>query len=164
MESGTVLLPSVAGTSAMTLFSYLVSESKNRNFREPEVLGQLIQRMPKGFLKEHAQFAGWFIHYAIGVIFMVFYNELWKQKRIQPSLTSGAVLGGVSGLAGIIGWKGMFEVHPNPPTKNLKSFFGHLMLAHVVFGIFCSLVYKQYVAKKLRITTKPTTHFAKPFS
>jgi hypothetical protein len=38
-------------------------------------------------------------------------------------LTSGALLGTASGLAGITGWKGVFELHPNPPAKNLKQFF-----------------------------------------
>lgn len=148
MKKGKTLISSIVGTSAMTIFSYLVSESQNKNFREPEVLGQLIERLPKSSSKNSAKIAGWGLHYTVGFLFVAFYNELWKRKKIKPSLTSGALLGVASGLAGITGWKGVFEVHPNPPAKNLKQFFGHLMLAHVVFGVFSTLTYKLTVAEK----------------
>lgn len=142
MQIDKILISAVVGTSAMTLFSYWVSVSKNKNFREPEVLGQLIQRLPKSSSKKSAQIAGWFLHYTIGTSFVAFYNELWKRKHIKPSVSSGALLGAASGLVGITGWKGMFEVHPNPPAKKLKPFFSHLMLAHIVFGAFSALAYK----------------------
>jgi hypothetical protein len=142
MQAAKILTSAIVGTSAMTLFSYLISESKSKNFREPEVLGQLIKRLPESCSKESAQISGWCTHYAVGILFVVFYNELWKQKKINPSLTSGALLGAASGFAGIIAWKSTFEVHPNPPAKNLKKYFGHLIIAHIVFGIFSSINYK----------------------
>ena len=86
--------------------------------------------------------AGWGAHYATGMAFEVVFNEIWKRKLIKPTLTSGALLGAASGLVGLVLWKGTFEAHPNPPAKNLKPFFGHLMLAHVVFGVFSALTYK----------------------
>jgi len=142
MQTDKILISAFVGTSAMTLFSYLVSASEHKNFREPQVLAELIKRLPKNGSKDKAQIAGWCLHYTVGVSFVTLYNELWKQKIIKPSLTSGAVMGAVSGLVGISGWKGMFELHPNPPSKNLKQYFGHLMLAHVVFGVFSALTYK----------------------
>ncbi|MCC6412062.1 MAG: hypothetical protein IT270_10410 [Saprospiraceae bacterium] len=126
----------------MTLFSYLVSRSENRNYREPEVLGELINRFPINFSKTQTQIAGWVAHYATGVGFEVLYSQLWKQKKIKPSLASGALLGAASGVAGILVWKAAFKAHPNPQPKNLKKYFGHLMLAHVVFGVFSALTYK----------------------
>ena len=147
MKLGKILISAIVGTSAMTIFSYLVSASENKNFREPEVLGQLIKRLPKDISSDGAQIAGWSLHYTVGFLFVAFYNELWKRKKIKPSLTSGALLGAASGLAGITGWKGVFELHPNPPAKKLKQFFGHLMLAHVVFGVFTALTYKLTVAE-----------------
>lgn len=142
MRTGKTLISAIVGTSAMTIFSYLVSASENKNFREPEVVGQLVERLPKSPSKESSKIAGWVIHYTIGLSFVAFYNELWKRKIIKPSVTSGALLGAASGLVGITGWKGIFEVHPNPPAKNLKPYFSHLMLAHVVFGVFSALSYK----------------------
>ena len=142
MQSGKTLFSAIVGTTAMTIFSYWVSSAANKNFREPKVLGQIIKCLPESHSKNSAQIAGWFLHYAVGVSFVAFYNELWRRKIIKPSLTSGALLGAASGLVGVTGWKGMFEVHPNPPAKNLKQFLGHLMLAHVVFGVFSALTYK----------------------
>jgi len=142
MQTGKVLLSSLVGTTAMTLFSYLVSEAKDRNFREPEVLGELVERLPASPSKKPSQMVGWFAHYAIGATFVAFYNELWKRKIVKPTVTSGALLGGASGVVGIVSWKAMFEGHPDPQRKNLKRFFGHLMLAHVVFGVFSAITYK----------------------
>ena len=148
MKIGKILISSIVGTSAMTIFSYLVSASEKKNFREPEVLGKLIERIPKSTSRDTGKIAGWGLHYAIGFLFVASYSELWKRKKIKPSITSGAFLGAASGLAGITAWKGMFEAHPNPPAKNLKPFFGHLMLAHIVFGVFSALTYKLTGAEK----------------
>ena len=142
MQTGKILISALVGTSAMTLFSYLVSESKNKNFREPEVLGKLVKRLPKTVSKGSAQLLGWGMHYAIGTLFVASYSELWEQTKTKPSLTSGTLLGAASGVVGVMGWKFMFEAHPNPPAKNLKPFFGHLLLAHVVFGFFSAITYK----------------------
>ncbi|NDP26785.1 MAG: hypothetical protein GZ087_05070 [Flavobacterium sp.] len=150
MKTGKILIAAIVGTSAMTLFSYLVSSSENKNFREPEVLGQLIKRLPKSRSKKSSQIAGWLLHYTIGISFVTFYHQLWKRKKINPSLASGAGLGAASGLVGVTGWKGMFEFHPKPPAKNLKPFFGHLILAHVVFGVFSALSYKVAQDHKIR--------------
>lgn len=143
-----ILITALVATSAMTVFSYLVSNAKNRNFREPKVLGELIQSTPLNISKKKANIAGWGMHYAIGIIFVGLFNKYWKQKDVKPTLTSGVVLGAASGLTGIIAWKGMFEEHPKPPKKNLKRYFGHLMLAHLVFGIFSSITYKSTMACK----------------
>ena len=149
MQIGKILISAIVGTSAMTLFSYLISESKNKNFREPEVLGQLINRLPKSGSKESSQKAGWGMHYAIGILFVTFYNELWEQTKVKPSVTSGSFLGVTSGLIGVMGWKLMFKVHPRPPAKDLNAFFGHLMLAHVVFGVFSALTHKLTPGNKI---------------
>ncbi|PKQ43627.1 hypothetical protein [Confluentibacter flavum] len=148
IQIGKTLISAIVGTTAMTLFSYLVSESKNKNFREPQIMGQLVERLPTSDSKESAHMAGWGMHYATGILFMLIYIKLLEKTGAKPTLTSGALLGVTSGLAGILGWKGMFEGHPNPPAKNLKAFFGHLMLAHVVFGVFSVLTHKSIDGNK----------------
>lgn len=142
MPTSNILLPTMVGTSAMTLFSYLVSEQKHENFREPDVLRQLIKRLPTTESNDSAEVAGWGGHYAAGLLFVLVYHQLWKQNKIKPSIMSGALLGAASGLAGIIVWKIAFMVHPNPQRKNLNNYFRHLLFAHVVFGISSALTYK----------------------
>jgi len=152
METGKVLTSAMGGTAAMSLFSYVVSNLENKNFREPEILAHLIKRLSEKISKEEAEAAGWAAHYAAGILFVAVYNELWKREKIKPSVASGAILGAVSGLAGIMIWSAVFKLHPNPPAKNLKPYFEHLMMAHVVFGISCALTYKASARKKLEST------------
>ncbi len=143
METRKILSSALVGTTAMTVFSLIISAPKNKNFSEPANLSQLIKKLPETNLsKSSAAISGWLAHYAIGIIFVAFYNELWKTRKVKPTLTSGALLGIGSGLAGIAAWQGMFKMHPNPPKKNLKKYFGHLLLAHIVFGVFSTITYK----------------------
>src|SRR5690554_4222684 len=142
MQTKKIFFAGILGTSAMTLFSYLVSKRKNKNFREPELLGQLIERLPNKPSNLSAQIAGWGIHYAIGISFMACYSEIWERTGIKPTLASGTFLGVANGVVVVTGWKLMFEAHPNPPAKELKPFFGHLLLAHIVFGVFNAIGYK----------------------
>lgn len=139
---GKVLISAIVGTSAMTIFSYLVSEAKNKNFKEPEVLAQLAERLPTKVSKETAHLSGWSMHYAIGLAFVIMYIIYMEQTKTKSSWSSGMLLGLISGGVGIGAWKLMFEGHPNPPAKNLKSYFGHLLLAHLVFGVFSAFAHK----------------------
>lgn len=148
MQNDKVILPALVGTSAMTLFSYLVSEAENRNYREPEVLKLLIDRLPQGSSKTLNELVGWGAHYGAGIIFELVFNEIWKRRNVKPSLTSGTLAGLASGVAGVIVWKGLFMAHPNPPKINLNKYFGHLILAHVVFGFFSALTYKLISTKE----------------
>src|SRR5690606_13093358 len=136
-----ILLAGFVGTSAMTLFSYRVSRSKNKNFREPQLLNELIDRLPQNASQKYPKFAGWGIHYTIGLFFVACYSEIWDQTRLKPSFASGTVMGAVNGIVGVMGWKLMFKAHPNPPAKDLTPFFGHLIIAHMVFGVFSAITF-----------------------
>ena len=149
MQTGKIITSAIIGTTAMTLFSYLISNTENKNYREPEILGKLIRRLPIDASKESSEIAGWCAHYLIGILFVAIYDEILKRKKIEPTLTSGALFGAISGLMGITGWKIMFETHPNPPAKNLKRYFAHLILAHIVFGVFSSVSYKLAKTEKI---------------
>jgi hypothetical protein len=142
----------ITGTSAMTLFSYLISEKRDQNFREPLVLADLIARFSPKIQKSDAALEGWALHYLAGFGFSYLYDRLWKSGKVKPTVFSGMLLGAASGVTGILVWKTVFKLHPNPPAKNLKKYFGHLMLAHIVFGAFSSLGYRSEVKQKESIT------------
>jgi hypothetical protein len=143
-----IIKSTFAGTSAMTLFSYLVSEKKEENFREPLVLADLLSRLSSKLRKSDATVDGWALHYIAGLGFSIAYHQLWKSGKVKPGIFSGSLLGAASGLIGIMVWKGVFKLHPNPPAKNLKKYFRHLMLAHVVFGAFAGMAYKSKVKEQ----------------
>jgi hypothetical protein len=133
---------SAGGTSLMSLFSYLISDTKHKNFKEPEILGDLIHRVFPDTSKSKADIAGWALHYTAGTIFTGIYDQIWKKTSIKPSVASGAVLGALSGLAGIAVWRATIALHPNPPIKDYNSYYKHLILAHVFFGIAAAQSYK----------------------
>ncbi|WP_373494828.1 hypothetical protein [Aquiflexum sp.] len=143
-----IIKSTIAGTSAMTLFSYLISEKKYENFREPLVLADLISRLIPTMRKSDAALEGWLLHYISGLGFCCGYHQLWRNGKVKPGILSGSVLGAASGVAGILVWKAVFKLHPNPPAKNLKKYFGHLLLAHVVFGAFAGMAYKSKMSEK----------------
>lgn len=137
-----ILSAAVTGTTMMTLFSYLSSELTNRQFREPVILSKLIKRLPATDKSKKNNTDGWLLHYAVGFMFSVLYDRIWQKTRVQPTTTSGLLLGGVSGLAGAGVWKKTFDLHPNPPQLSFKKYYLHLLAAHLVFGAFTALGYR----------------------
>jgi hypothetical protein len=125
----------------MTLFSYLVSETKNENFREPELLAKLLHRIIPELKKEYSHLAGWNLHYAVGIVFTIIYSILWKKTKLKPGLKTGFVFGGISGILAVIVWKLTFAIHPNPPKTSYKKYYRHLFVTHLVFGIFTAIGY-----------------------
>ncbi len=135
MNVKNVLLPALTGTSFMTLFSYIVSEYEGRNFSEPELLAVLERHiLPEGE-KRFALPAGWITHYIVGILFTWLYEYWHKHNNKKPSLKSGILLGGLSGIAGVAMWKIVFSIHPTPPPVYVRKFFNQLLLAHFIFGI-----------------------------
>ena len=143
MELKKVLSSGILGTSAMTIFSYLVSELMSENFREPEIMSFLFKNLSITFLQyeTYLGYLAWTFHYIIGFSFVFIYVKLWDTNKLKPNLVSGMFLGAITGIIGIIGWYITFKLHPNPPIVNLRNFFILLFFAHIVFGIFATIGY-----------------------
>lgn len=141
MKIKKIVLAGTVGTSAMTLFSYAVSEYIDKNFKEPRVLGTLLERVLFTG-RRTTEPAGWLLHYGMGLVFTSAYDFIWRRTGIKPTIKSGLIMGGVSGLVGIGVWDLTFKTHPNPPALNLKRYYGHLILAHLIFGAFTALGYR----------------------
>jgi hypothetical protein len=137
-----VFFAGLAGTSSMTLFSYLVSEWQGENFKEPELLGRLLQPLIPELKKKHTELAGWNLHYLVGFIFSFVYARIWAETKLKPNLKSGLFLGAVSGVVGLLTWKLCFKIHPNPPKISFRKYYGHLLITHLVFGVCTALAYK----------------------
>ena len=143
MKADKLLLPALNGTLLMTLFSYIVSGSEGKNFSEPELLAALEKEaFPEG-AKKLALPAGWITHYTVGVLFTFLYEYLWQNTSIKPTVKSGAILGGLSGIAGVLSWKLAFKAHPAPPRTDYRKFYNQLLIAHIIFGMFVALTRKE---------------------
>lgn len=135
MDANKIFFPATAGTSLMTFFSYVVSQVEGKNFSEPELLAALEKRILPEAAKRFALPAGWLTHYSVGILITWIYEFVDRKNNDNPSLSSGILLGGLSGIAGIAIWKTVFTIHPAPPSVPERKFFMQLLLAHFVFGI-----------------------------
>lgn len=135
-----VILSGIAGTTAMTVFSYQVSAKERKYFKEPEILNDLLygQEYVREEKKEKGRplLPGFFAHYVTGLLFTTCYHLFWRKKDVpKRAIVNGLTFGGAFGLQGIGIWKTVFTLHPNPPSGiDLRRYIGHLLLAHLVFG------------------------------
>ena len=140
MRSAYIIAAGIAGTSAFTLFSYLSSKLSGRNFKQPELIGKMIKRTDIDLDKNESQFAGWLMHYLIGIAFAGAYEELIKVTGIKPSIKNGAIMGALSGFPASATWHTSLEMHPAAPRKSNFEYYVELFLGHVVFGATCFYV------------------------
>lgn len=133
----------LAGTTAMTMFSYGVSDTQNKQFREPEILAKLIRRLFHAQDKTTARAEGWALHYVVGTGFAFAYDQLFKHRKLNPDFPTGIMLGATSGLIGIFAWNMALKIHPNPPKLELKRYLGHLLIAHILYGAVAAGTYRR---------------------
>jgi hypothetical protein len=142
MEFGLILLSGIVATLLMTAFSYVMSVVFKDQFREPQLLNQLISGASSiPFTVSRFSIAGWIIHFLIGILFALQFNLLVNHMELEPYLHHGLVFGFIAGLIGIIGWKVMFWLNDNPPEININKFFFQLVIAHMIFGAGLVLIY-----------------------
>lgn len=134
MKTGNVLLAALVGTTSMTLFSYLVSRKKNRDFKEPKLLGKMVYRAIPEIKKPQAKVVGWCLHCGTGLFFTIMYKVLLDHTKLKSNLPEAVLLGVANGILAVGIWGTVFILHPDPPEIDFKKFFGHLVLAHVFFA------------------------------
>ncbi|MEO6722579.1 MAG: hypothetical protein ABIN67_19570 [Ferruginibacter sp.] len=135
-----VIVAGSAGTTAMTAFSYLLSEASDKNFKEPLLLAAMISRMMSPSNKHTAHKAGWLTHYAVGIFFALLYKYLLRKTQVSATGTNGAMIGAVTGLAAVAIWHSTFRLHPSPPHTHRRKFYTQLVVAHIIFGMVAVLL------------------------
>lgn len=131
------LLSAIAATSAMTLFSYIVSKKEGENFKEPRLLGEFVK---KSFdtNKRTSQPLGWALHYLTGVGFAGAYKALLKIGKKRPTSQNGLLYGALAAAFGVATWRVLFKTHSNPPKTDQEGFNVQLIAAHPIFGLILS--------------------------
>ena len=127
-------MAALAGTTAFTFFSYLVSKTMNKDFKEPELLGKMVERVTPELGEKESQFTGWLIHYLTGIAFVGAYKLLIDITGIKPSAGNGMVIGATSGLPAALIWDTALKLHPAPPRKPSANYYLHLGLGHMILG------------------------------
>lgn len=134
MVIAAILLATLAATSSMTAFSYLVSEAYRKLYKEPVLLQFLMTRFHFNLSPREKTIVGWIIHYTIGLLFVIAWYVLWNYGLFELTWLSGLIYGCVIGLIGIGGWVFMFMLADYHPQIDFKGYYLQLFFAHIIFG------------------------------
>ena len=140
-----ILIATIAATSLMTLFSYVVSESARELYKEPVLLTYIFSSLKIEVSPPIKTFLAWLLHYIIGLLFVLVYHYLWVCDIVEMSWPAALFLGAVSGIIGILGWILLFKIVPQKPNIDFKGYYFQLFFAHVIFGIVAFYVYKLFI-------------------
>jgi hypothetical protein len=139
-----ILIATIAATSAMTLFSYVVSASARELYKEPVLLTYILSSLKIEVSPQTKTFLAWLLHYIIGLFFVLVYHYLWVNNVVEMSWPAAFVLGALSGIVGILGWVLLFKIVPQKPNIDFKGYYVQLFFAHIVFAIVALIVYKLF--------------------
>jgi hypothetical protein len=134
MRSNKVFIPSVTATSVMTIFSFVVSTIKHRNFIEPQLLSRFIKNEFKTE-NQNSLPAALLMHYGIGVAMNVLFNFLWQNFKIKSASEKIIISGSLGSLIAVISWRLIFIKMPPRSRKYYKEFYTQLIVAHFIFAI-----------------------------
>ncbi|MES2827920.1 MAG: hypothetical protein V4687_07190 [Bacteroidota bacterium] len=142
------------GTTFMTAASALMSLLPHENFKEPEHLATMAGRLAPFLSKKTKSLVGWGAHYSMGFLFAAVYVELWERGEIKHNIKNGVILGLLSGLLGLLIWKGTFKIHPLPPAIRYLDFYLQRIPAHIVFAVFATIAYRMVKTQEDKQSTK----------
>lgn len=163
MKLTDIIAAGITGTTAFTAFSYFISDKQNKNYKEPELLGNMIDTTST-IDSSTAEATGWGIHYLTGIAFASTYALMIQGLGTKQTLKNGIIAGGISGLIAIAWWKATLNRHPAPPRKPSANYLSHLFAGHIIFGaasfITYNLLNKNNRNKKNVDFSKKLTSFA----
>jgi hypothetical protein len=131
----------IAGTTLMTVFSYAASFDAGKNFKEPQLLSDFFPKKLQDL--RLAVPAGWLTHYSMGISWAAVFQLLFNGKIAKPDLPNGILLGTLSGITAIAIWRSAFKLYSTSPKTSLKSFYSHLVLAHLVYSLTVLYLHKK---------------------
>jgi hypothetical protein len=135
-----LLVVAFIATSAMTIFSYVISASFKELYKEPLLLKYILVKINVSVSDNLKEVLAWVIHYAIGFLFVLSYYFLWKLGIIHLTVLNGLYIGAISGIIAIISWIIMFRLSGFNRKATDKGYYTQLFIAHIIFGIAAILV------------------------
>jgi len=143
MDLSTFFVAWICAILAMSAFSALLSQVFKIELREQNLLAHLMATLKKSDPKQSPNvLKGWLVHFAFGLFFMIGYEILWYLTGFARTYGWSIIFGTGMGVVGVLGWIGMFRAHPNPPQLHFKFYYFQLVLAHIVFCVMATTVFK----------------------
>lgn len=145
MDWSKILLAALIGTTLMTLFSFFVSDTTRKMFKEPVLLNILLDRTGLVNINDSLRnVLGYILHYLVGIVFVIGFDLAWAYTALDPNWASGILLGAVAGLVGILIWVITFKIHPHEPKIHFKEYYLQLFFAHILLALGATAVYMYY--------------------
>ena len=141
MNVKNILLPAIAGTSLMTISSYIASHLEQKNFREPELLARIEKKLLQ-LPKDVALPAGWITHYSVGAALTLLYTYLKQNADVRPKFKTGLAFGASSGILSILVWKLALKILPARSKSFYNKYYTQLFLVHFVFAFIVLITQK----------------------
>jgi hypothetical protein len=150
-----ILVGTIAGTSALTTTSYKLSELRNKQFREPELINSFLKKkFGLDIPKDHPN--GWIIHFIVGALFLAAYDKVWSTDGINKTIKSDILLGTVTGLVGVAAWKLISKLEPRMKALKKDEYYLQLFISHVIFSLMSSTAYgKKITTGKTIVAEQP---------
>lgn len=123
----------------MSGYSYGSSWYKKKNYREPQLLAELVDQILPGLPDRNQLAGGWAAHFAAGASWSLVLNKSWRHMGLRPSFPVALSSGLASGLAGVLIWNTAFKLCKKQPRTSKTDFFRHLIPAHFVYSCFVAL-------------------------
>jgi hypothetical protein len=139
-----IVLSGVAGTLAMTLFTELVSAIFKKPFHVVQILSRMLRRRdnPELLAGKYVSYSiAMIVHYTIGILFSYAFNFFLKQGLLQLTLWNALLFGILAGLIGVLGWRIVLAIHPNPPKIIPSQYLLVIWVGHLIFAIGTFLGY-----------------------
>jgi hypothetical protein len=137
-----ILLSAFAATSLMTIFSYAVSASFRKLYKEPLLLQYILSRLNIELNEIPKRIAAWSLHYAIGVVFALGFHLAVLSGITKNIWLLGACYGILIGIMGIIGWNIMFAIAGQPQKTDSLGYYTQLFTAHLLFALTVTVIYE----------------------
>jgi len=129
-----------SATNTMTTFSYLLSATYKKLFREPVMMDFILKGLGIELKGKWHKIGGWIAHYIIGFTLVLVYESLWRYTAIRFGFLSGIIFGVVSGIVGIMCWRAIYltSIHEDVSRRSyyIQLFFGHIIFACAVVIAF----------------------------
>ena len=135
-----IAIAAFSATNIMSTFSYLLSTSYKKLFKEPVMMNFILEGIGIHLRGKWHKLGGWIAHYIIGFALVITYEAIWRYTTVKFGFLSGVIFGIVSGLAGIMCWRAIYltSIHDDVSRRSyyIQLFFGHILFAIAVVIAF----------------------------
>lgn len=153
MESYLPIFAGLAGTFFMSAFTEIAFIVLKKDYHVVRILGNMFMFRKTTPLQSTPPpgiyITALAVHYAVGIVFAYMYYWLRDEDILNVTTLHWYHFGICIATIAILGWKLFFEVHPGPPTVQLKYYLPVIWLGHIILAFVVKLTYQTYLQQTI---------------